>query len=428
MANIRIPCLVARTNGAGITSWYWQPSATLKKAGWKPLALGKDEGAAIAAARKRNDEVTSWKTGGGQPREVKKREASGTLGALIARYRREIMNGKGPDGQPKIARSTAKTYETSLKRLDLWAGKHPVAFVTPARVRALRDAMLLPEEKGGIGHYPAHKTLTMGRTLFEYAIAIDLVERNPFKNFNLAQPAPRDVIASPEAREALIAAARAAGKPSIGLAIALGFSIGQREADLLALSQTKYVEIPRHKMQAEDHAALAGPDGRAMGIRLRQNKTGQWVEVPVVGDVRDQLDEAVARARAGNSTSILLDDTRGAPGKAALYAREAGQTRFQRDFAEIRDAAAAKARKDGNAELAEELDQIQFRDLRRTCVVYLGELGLDAHLIAGVTGHDIDETQKILKTYMPRTTARAAKAIAMSHARKAPAEKKEQQG
>lgn len=54
---------------------------------------------------------------------------------------------------------------------------------------------------------------------------------------------------------------------------------------------------------------------------------------------------------------------------------------------------------------------VQFRDLRRTCVVYLGELGMDAHLIASVTGHDIDETQRILKTYIPRTTGRAARVM-----------------
>ena len=60
-------------------------------------------------------------------------------------------------------------------------------------------------------------------------------------------------------------------------------------------------------------------------------------------------------------------------------------------------------------------------------MVYLGELGLDAHLIAAITGHDIDETQRILKTYMPRTTGRAARAIALATVRQAQdAERKEQ--
>lgn len=431
MASIRIPCLVARTNGAGLTSWYWQPSATLRAAGWKPLALGKDESAAINAARRRNEDVATWKAGGGKPREVRKREAAGTVGALIARYRREVVQGRNADGMPAIAATTAKTYETSLKRLDIWAGKHPVAFITPARVRALRDAMMKPVEKGGIGHYPAHKTLVMGRTLFAFAKSIDLVERNPFEDFGLAAPAPRDVIWSPEAHAAMVAMADARNMPSVALAIVLGFAIGQREGDLLALTQTKFVEIPRHKMQAEDYDQLvaSAADDRVMGFRVRQKKTRAWVEVPVIGDVRARVEAAIARARAGRSAAILLDDTRGTDGHAALYHGEAGQTRFQRDFADIREAAAAHAKKEGDGDLAAELLQIQFRDLRRTCVVYLGELGLDAHLIAAITGHDIDETQAILKTYMPRTTGRAARAIAMSQARDLrTTERKEQQG
>ena len=37
-----------------------------------------------------------------------------------------------------------------------------------------------------------------------------------------------------------------------------------------------------------------------------------------------------------------------------------------------------------------------------------------------ITGHSLDETKKILETYMPRTTGQAARAIAMSHERSAP--------
>ena len=114
---------------------------------------------------------------------------------------------------------------------------------------------------------------------------------------------------------------------------------------------------------------------------------------------------------------MLLDDTRSADDRVAIYAGEAGQTRFQRDFADVRAAACTSALEAGDADLAAELQCLQFRDLRRTCVVYLGELGMDAHLIAAVTGHDIDETQAILKTYMPRTTGRAARAIALASAR-----------
>jgi integrase len=417
MANIRIHGLIARTNKAGLTRWYWQPSATLKAAGWKPLVLGKDRNAAMQAAERRNAEIATWKAGGGKPGEVKKRILADTLGALIARYIREVINGTRANGNPFIADTTAKTYRTSLKRLDLWAGNQPLAFITSARVRVLRDTLIGPADRGGIGNYPAHKTLSMGSTLFKFAVQRELVDKNPFANFGLEAPDPRAAIWSPPAREAFVAAADAAGEPNMALAVMLAFATGQREGDLLRMSIANYVAIPEHKMNPEDYAIFAAraPDGVPRGIRIRQRKTGAWIEVPVVGEVRRRIEDNISRTKTHGLTTLLFDDkpawhwsgrnTGETTGKPRPWAGERGQTRFQRRFAELREAASAAA-----ADIA----TVQFRDLRRTCVVYLGELGLDAHLIAAITGHDIDATQGILKTYMPLTTGRSSHAIALS--------------
>jgi integrase len=429
MANIRIPGLVIKRNSDGSVRCYWQPSATLAKAGWTQLALGKDEAAAITAAQARNAEVALWKVGGIKPAEIRKRLAAGTGAALIARYRREVIDGRKPDGSPIIAASTASVYSPSIKRLERWMGDHPLTFVTPARVRALRNAMVAPADKGGIGWHPAHQTLKMGRQLFAFAIACDLVDRNPFDKFGLAAPPPRDVVWSVPVREAMLTTAAAQHRPSLALAIALGFAIGQREADILKLTRSHYVPIPEHKMQPEDWAVLSrlATDGVPMGVRVRQNKTKAWIEVAVVGQVRSDIETALARSTAGGATALILDDDyctdarSPASGKAQQEAKarpyapgKAGQSRFQRHFAECRADAAAAMRSEGREDIAAEIDRIQFRDLRRTCVVYLGELGFDAHLIASITGHDLDETQAILKTYMPRTTGRAAHVIAMT--------------
>ena len=145
MAQIRINCLVGKTNKAGVTSWYWQPSKTLANAGWKALSLGKDEDKAFTAARKRNAEVETWKAGGGKPDEVRKRVHTGTVAALIARYRREHLEAINPaTGKRQIRAKTAESYETALKRIEQWAGDHQLAHVTPARVRALRNIVAKP--------------------------------------------------------------------------------------------------------------------------------------------------------------------------------------------------------------------------------------------------------------------------------------------
>lgn len=435
MAHIRIPCLVRKVAKNGVASFYWQPSGTLAAAGWKAEPLGKDEGAALARARAINDQVAQWKaTGATTVERVRPRDLAGTLGALIARYEREVIGGKRQDGSPILGANTVRTYRTGLRRLRHWAGPQPLAFVTRARVKALRNAMLRPEAEGGIGHHAAHQTLKMGRSLFKFARDADLVERNPFEDFGLAAPASREVVWSPPARELMVLTAYELGLPSMACAILLGFAIGQREQDLIVYTARHYVPIPEHKMQPEDFRTLAAlaPDGVPRGIRFRQQKTRAWIEVPVVGQVRWAVESCIETAAAAGAMTILLDDRRQDQTldrrhrASQSYADgPAGQTRFQRDFAEIREWAIAAAHFDGDGDLAAELATLQFRDLRRTCVVYLGELGMDAHLIAAVTGHDIDDTQRILKTYMPRTTGRAARAIALASVRQAREEARE---
>lgn len=421
MANITVEFLVSKRNKDGSRNFYWQPSKTLKDAGWQGRALGKTESDAIDAAREINKNVDEWRQGKALP-QIRTRHNENSLAAAIEDYRRDVLEGTKPNGDRRIAKSTAKTYATALKRLEAWAGKHPLKYITPLRVEKLRDAMV----QSGLGEHAAHNTLKIGRQLFAYLIKKHRWEqgKNPFENFDMGAPAPRQTVWSPPARELIIATADRLGFRSIALAIMLGYAIGQREADLLEITIPQWVELPAHKMQPEDFAVLAAaaPDGTPRGIRIRQNKTGAWIEVPVVGEVRERVEANIARAKAGGRFEIILDDTRritdrrtekGTTGQLAAYQDSAGITRFQRDFAEIREAAALAAIEAGNPDLGAEIRLLQFRDLRRTCVVYLGELGLEDHLIAAITGHDIDETRRILKTYMPRTTGRAARAIAL---------------
>ena len=91
----------------------------------------------------------------------------------------------------------------------------------------------------------------------------------------------------------------------------------------------------------------------------------------------------------------------------------------------MRDAAIARAKKQGDQARATRLDTLQFRDLRRTCVVTLGELGLDDAGISAITGHTLATIKKILEVYMPRTEAMAARAIVARISPKAAAQKSE---
>lgn len=412
-----VPGLHVREAANGVLHWRWIASPTQRKAGWDGMQLGTDRDEAIRKAEARNAEIAVWRTGGARPDTVRALARRHTVAALIDQFKRKHLVTK--------RKNTQRTYTTSLNRIEGVFADIMVGDVRRKHVWDFRDALTA----SGLGPDAVHGTLRVMRTLFKFAAKHEWIGegQNPATDFDMPIPPPRDVVIWPHLRQAMIDKADVLGWPGMGDAIMLGFAIGQREADLLALVRSQWTIIPRHKIQASDWEALAAmaSDNTVRGLRLRQFKTSAWVEVPVVGQDRNRIEAALARGQSWASLNILNDDKNQGP-----FHGDGGQRRFQRRWEAVREACAIDAEQAGDAPLADELRGIQFRDLRRTAVVYLGELGLDAHLIASITGHDIDETQRILKTYMPLTTGRAAAAIAIRATRAAAneqADRKEQQ-
>lgn len=432
MATFKVPRLVGKANASGSTSWYWQPSATLRARGYRPATLGQARGdiappEIVAAARALNDQADG---GNATVAAAIRRQRPLTLAEAVRRYTEAGFPSVKRPGTA-VRASTADAYAAKFRTLKAWGGDVALSSITRERVRVLKDNLMKPMD-GRVRHHHAHETLRVGRTLFAWLEQQGLTPRggNPFADFGLSAPAPRDAIWWQPAREALFAAAVSEADPDLDmeLAIDLAFSIGQREADLIRLQLNAYVEIPKYKVDPEDWQQLAEPDATGartlMGIRVRQSKGKRWIEVPVVGDTRRRVEAQIAAARAAGVTTLLFDARSGRPW--TMPNLEAGQTRFIRRFSDVRTAAIDAAAEAGDAGLAAEIATLQFRDFRRTAVVFLGELGMADHLIASITGHDLDDTKRILDTYMPRTSGMATKAIALSRAR-APAEPKEKQ-
>jgi hypothetical protein len=445
MAKIDIPGLVIKRRDKKLYH-YWQPSATLKRAGWQSVPLGTDPRAAQRAAEQQNDKVAEWRAGGAAPRTVKKFIKGGTVDQLIARYI--------TDRFPELGEKTRKEYRTKLNIIQRWAGAEQVSHIDRKRVRKLKEVLLRPDKDGVVKLHRAAGAMRVLKTLLEFAIDAGFLPedtRNPASNQNMPTPPARAHIWSQAAIDAVTAAAIEEGQPGAALGIRLGREIGQREADILKLVISRWIEIPRHKLNPEDWDALAEPsiNGPSVwGVRLRQGKTNRWVEIPLVGQTRRLMETAIAEAKAMGTTVILhemaipqefRDVTQFERHLARSYARETGriatpeqieqmvregyvprpwtETRFQRAIARIRDKAAEQARAAGDEELAAEIETVEFRDLRRTAVVSLGELGIEDQLIAAITGHQLDHTKKILETYMPRTTKMAGRAIALQQER-----------
>jgi hypothetical protein len=130
-------------------------------------------------------------------------------------------------------------------------------------------------------------------------------------------------------------------RPGARARVDLAFSIGQREADLLRLQLNQYAEIPQYKLDPEVWEQLAEAD--ATGRRMRhgdppppeQRRT--WVEVPVVGATRRRIERQREAAIAAGVTVLLFDRDSGLPW--TMPNLEAGQRRFIRRFAELRQVA-----------------------------------------------------------------------------------------
>lgn len=412
MAAIKIPCLVGKTSKGGVTSWYWQPSATLKAAGWQPLTLGKDRSAAIAQAEARNAEVEQWKRGGPRPSKVDIRREQGTLAALITRYRKDVLNGRKPSGAPLLRSKTRAIYETSLKRLEDWAGKHPVSYVTPARVAALRDAVARPVDDGGIGHASAFNLLRMGRQLYAYAERLEgelSIQRgtNPFGNFALAAPPRRRQIWEAEDEAAFIAAAYDLGLPGMALAMELALYSAQRRGDLLAFTEAQLEEIDIFDPAVA--ARFADGNGKVRGWCFNQQKTSTdeaevRMEIPIEPGLLARIDAAIrtnrARDRAATParllTYVLVDDRTGKPWKPRAF----------------HDAWTAIVTHAVKATGRTAMDGLVWHDLRRTRVVRLRRRRMPKEMIASITGHSLQSIEEMLAVYGPVDPTVTASALA----------------
>lgn len=406
MAKIRIPGLVAKRGAGGVILYYWQPSATLKKAGFTPLQFGNDEAAAIMGSRDRNAEVVAWKNGGIRKASITPHINRGTIDALITRYRNEYLCAIDPaTRRPRLSEKTRENYETPLHRLHLWAGDQPLGYVTPNRVRILKNTLVGPPEKGGIGHASAHNTLKMLRQLFAFAISVDLIPKgaNPATDFGLGAPKARRTIWKHAHEKAFDDAAFRLGLPSLALARELALYTAQREGDLLHFTENDYVAIELFDPLLVRH--FGDELGVVRGWVNDQHKTGlMQLEIPFDTNIRLKVESALrnnrARDRAATPTRlvthVIIDDRSGLPWK-------------KRDFIKAWNAVLADA---ATATGMAEMNDLVWHDLRRTRVVRLRRMGMSEAQIATVTGTSPQTIMAMLKAYGPIDATMTAHALA----------------
>lgn len=370
---VRIPYLVVKRRRSGAVAFYWQPSAELRAHGWQQARLPDGQAAAEAAARARNAEVDAWRAGQGAAPASASGPAPGTVAALIAAYR------AGRDCAALKPR-TRRDYEYYLELIERWAGAYRCAQITTEMVEQLYETARLKAPS------KANYLLAVLRLLFAWGVKRNLAPHNPGTGVRrrAATPAAR-AIWSPAMLEHFIAAADAAGRPSVGTAAMLTYWWGQREGDILSLP------APREVGQA---------------LRLQQSKTGAAVTLPLdlVPQLRQRLTDELQRHRAAGrlTRTLIASEATGRPYTARRFARLVEGLRGQ---------AAAAAAAAGDAETASLLGDAHFQRLRATAVVRLLEAGCDSLQVSAMTGHSPRSVDLIARHYMVRTTALARAAV-----------------
>lgn len=274
-----------------------------------------------------------------------------TLSWLIVSYKKDKR-------YKNLANSTQALYEHLMPILEQDLGDIPLDKLSRKSARAFCVSFDDNPRKPSL-------IAAMGRMLYNFARdTVDDKLINPFDKLGISKPKARTQIWTADMIYAVHARATESNAASIALALQIGLDTGQRPGDLRLLAWNNY---------------------NGSTIKLRQSKTSVWVEIPVMKSLKAMLDDMPR-----TSLTILVDET---TGKA--YTRD----RLCHRFREICDKAG--------------IDKtIQFRDLRRSCVVRLAEHGCTNAEIAAITGHSINETAKILEVYLPRTKKMAENAIA----------------
>ena len=251
----------------------------------------------------------------------------------------------------QLAAGTQRDYRRYLNRLDKSVGERALEALDGAYVFALRDR--LRKTPGAANH-----AISVIRSLFRFAIARSIVKADPTQGVQKLRGGDGYARWS----EADVAAFRASAGPAMRLAMELGLYTGQRLSDVIRLSWSNY-------------------DGAR--FRLRQQKTGTSLAIPVHPDLKSILD-GMPRS------SIMILTTR--TGRA-FHPRV-----FSRDF---RDARIAAGLPNG----------LSFHGLRHTAASRLAELGAGAPEIQSITGH---KSLKLVEHYISQANqeVQADRAIA----------------
>lgn len=340
--------LTSRPGPNGSRRWFHQPSTSLQKQGWAVVRLSNNKAQAIAEAETRNDALDAWRAG----QQALQQHGPSTVDGLIDFFKTTAQ-------WQKLRAKTQLEYAKCMAIISRHFGGRAIKGIGRRDVRDMHRALAATPAL-------ANACVRVASVLFKCAMDEEWRVDNPASRMGLAGQAPRQAYWTHADLMALVQAAERQGRTMFATACLLAFYLGQRPSDIRLLTWASYNP--------------AGPS-----FRLRQGKTGVWVEV----DSHPLITERLVCLDATTAT-ILIDPHTGQPYTERDLRREMEQVK------------AAAGLQHG----------LRFADFRRSAVIHMAEAGCSEVEIAAVTGHSYERTRQILETYLPRTSKMAKAAMA----------------
>lgn len=355
-----------RTDG----SWriWWEPTEEVKALGFDVVELDAARATWSAReARRLNTEVDRRRKGGAAAPVSRGR----TIDNLIDEYRRS-------SAWKKLRPKTVSSYQANLRLISRKWGRHAVLEFSKPVMFTWYETLASTSGK--------HQALALTRmmsVLFGHAERIGWrpEQSNPCTRLGAEVPKGRKRIATWAEYDALLAAAAAAGLPSVALAVQLAALSGATETMLVtaALGDFRKLEV----------------EGIPVWIWERtRTKRDSYAVVEVHPYAAPALEAAIGD-RTDAAAALLVDERTG---------RAVSDELFRKRWAEVR-AAAAKACP------SIETTPLQFRDLRRTFGNWSRAGGASKDDTGDVLGNSAATDPRLAEVYMATQFATARRAV-----------------
>lgn len=270
--------------------------------------------------------------------EDRRKPAAGTMMSLIADF-------KASSEFIGCADRTRKDYMRFLKMIENQFGDMPISLLekskTRGRFKKWRDSLAASPRQADYAWGTLARVLAVAKD--HGTVSVNVCERGG----RLYSVDRAEVVWLPEHVQAFNAVA----SEPLRFALLLALWTAQRQGDLIQMTWLQY-------------------DGSH--IRLKQNKTGARVAIPIGAELKAALDARKPEKADGP----ILRNSRGAPWTADGFKTSWGK-------------ATAKAGLSG----------LRFHDLRGTAVTELSLAGCTNYEIAAITGHSEKEVDRIIKAY-----------------------------